>query len=180
MSPEGELVTGLSNVCGDGCPFSVPPMDDLQDPHSSSCCPSAPVDLHSQPSPQSSHWAVGSPSSCHNDLCLPDSCFYQFHMCGGHFISGGPDCITASDGSSSSHEMQVEFRLSPSASPPSTAVLPSHFQTFGSLLHSSPVQQPHSLTQWRGKSNLSCTLHAFSLARLFLGFEETRTKSAFI
>ncbi|XP_035509773.1 mesoderm induction early response protein 2 [Morone saxatilis] len=151
---DGELVMGLSDLCGDGCPqqlfgcpFSLPPMDDLQEPSSGSCCPSAPVQLQSQPSPQSSQWAGGSPSSCHDDHRLQGSCFYQLHMRGGPFVSEGPDCGTAGGGTGSPHGLQVEFSLSPSASPPSSAVLPSHFQTFGSLLHPSPVQHPRSLTQ---------------------------------
>lgn len=53
------------------------------------------------------------------------------------------------------HGLQVEFSL-PSASPPSSSVLPSHFQTLGGLLHSSPVQHPppshtvmgHGETEW--------------------------------
>lgn len=174
ICPDGELVTGLSNLCGDGCPeqlfgcpFSLPPMDDLQDHGSGSCCPSGPVELQSQPSPQSPHWTGGSSASCHNDHCLPGSCFYQLHMRGGHFVSEGPDCSTAVDGTGSSHGLQVEFRLSPSSSPPSSAVLPSHFQTFGSLLHPSPVQHPRSLTQWRRKSKLSGALHGFPWAEIF-------------
>ncbi|XP_042368148.1 mesoderm induction early response protein 2 isoform X2 [Plectropomus leopardus] len=150
---DGELVMELSDLCGDGCPqqlfgcpFSLPPMDDLRDPGSSSCCPSALVQLQSQPSPQSSQWAGGSPPSCHDDHRLPGSCFYQLHMCGGPFASEGPDCDTAGGGTGSAHGLQVEFSL-PSASPPSSSVLPSHFQAFGSLLHSSPVQHPRSLTQ---------------------------------
>lgn len=154
ICPDGEMVMGLSDLCGDaypqqlfGCPFSLPPMDDLQDSDSASCCPSASVELQSQPSPQSSLWAGGSPPSCHDNHRLPGSCFYQLHMRGGPFVSESPDCGTAGDGTGSPHGLQVEFSLSPSASPPSSAVLPSHFQVFGSLLHPSPVQHPHSLTQ---------------------------------
>ncbi|KAL7396721.1 hypothetical protein ABVT39_010794 [Epinephelus coioides] len=150
---DGELVMGLSDLCGDGCPqqlfgcpFSLPPMDDLRDAGSGSCCPSALVQLQSQPSPQSSQWAGGSPPSCHDDHRLQGSCFYQLHMCGGPFVSEGPDCDAAGGGTGSPHGLQVEFSL-PSASPPSSSVLPSHFQTFGSLLHPSPVQHPRSLTQ---------------------------------
>ncbi|KAM9358131.1 mesoderm induction early response protein 2 [Symphorus nematophorus] len=151
---DGELVMGLSDLCGDGCPqqlfgcpFSLLPMDDLQDPGSGSCCPSAPVQLHSQSSPQICQWANGSPPSCHDDHQLPGSCFYQLHMRGGPFVSEGPDCGTAGGGAGSPHGLQVGFSLSPSASPPSSSVLPSHFQAFGSLLHPSPVQHPRSLTQ---------------------------------
>nr|XP_046248272.1 mesoderm induction early response protein 2 isoform X2 [Scatophagus argus] len=150
---ENELAMGLSDLCGDGCPqqlfgcpFSLPPMDDLEDPGSGSCV-SAPVQLQSQPSPQSSQWARESPLSCHDDHHLPDSCFYQLHMRGGPFVSDGPDCGAAGGETGSPHGLQVEFSLSPSASPPLSAVLPSHFQAFGSLLPPSPVQHPHSLTQ---------------------------------
>ncbi|XP_044054704.1 mesoderm induction early response protein 2 isoform X2 [Siniperca chuatsi] len=148
---DGELVMGLSDLCGDGCsqqlfgcPFSLPLMDDLRDPGSGSCqsCPSAPLQLQSQPSHQSSQWADESPPSCHDDHHLPG--FYQLHMRGGPFVSEGPDCGTAGGGTGG---LQVEFSLCPSASPPSSAVLPSHFQAFGSLLHPSPVQHPRSLTQ---------------------------------
>lgn len=151
---DSELVTELSNLCGDGCPqqlfgypFSLPPLDDLQDPESGSYCATGPTELQSQPSTQSSHWTDGSPMSCHNDHCLPDSSFYKLHMRGGHFVSESPDCTTAVDGTGSSHGLQVELRLSPSSSPPSSAVIPSHFQAFGSPLHPSPVQHPHSLAQ---------------------------------
>ncbi|XP_074491574.1 mesoderm induction early response protein 2 isoform X2 [Sebastes fasciatus] len=150
---DGELVMELSDLCGDGCPqqlfgcpFSLPPMDDLGDPGSGSCCPSALVQLRSQPSPRSSQWAGGSPPSCHDDHRLPGSCFYQLHMCSGPFVSEGPDCDAAGGGTGSHHGLQVEFSL-PSASPPSSSVLPSHFQALGSLLHSSPVQHLRSLTQ---------------------------------
>ncbi|CAJ1060460.1 LOW QUALITY PROTEIN: mesoderm induction early response protein 2 [Xyrichtys novacula] len=150
---DGELVTGLSDLCGDrcpqqlfACPFSLLPMDDLQDPGSGTCCPSAPVQLLLQPSPQSSLWACGSPPSCHNDPHLPGSCFYQLHMCGGPFVDESHDCGAAGDGTVSPCGLQVEFSLPP-ASPPSPAVLPSHFQAFGSLLHPSPVQHPRSLTK---------------------------------
>ncbi|XP_030289962.1 mesoderm induction early response protein 2 isoform X2 [Sparus aurata] len=151
---DGELVMGLSDLCDDGCPqqlfgcpFSLPPIDDLRDPGSGTCCPSVPVQLQSQPSPLSSQWAARSPPSCHDDLRLPGSCFYQLHMCGGPLVPEGPDCGTACSGTGSTHGLQVEFSLSPSASPPSSALLPSHFQAFGSLLHPSPVQHPRSLTQ---------------------------------
>ncbi|XP_028443081.1 mesoderm induction early response protein 2 isoform X1 [Perca flavescens] len=150
---DGELVMGLSDLCGDGCPqqlfgcpFSLPPMDGLRDPDSGSCCPSALVQLQSPPSLQSSQWAGGSPPSCHDDYRLPGSCFYQLHMYSGPFVSEGPDCDAAGGGTGSPHGLQVEFSL-PSASPPSSSVLPSHFQAFGSLLHFSPVQHPRSLTQ---------------------------------
>lgn len=157
---------GLSDLCGDGCPqqlfgcpFSLPPMDDLRDLGSGTCCPSVPVQLQSQPSPLSSQWAGRSPPSCHDDLRLPGSCFYQLHMCSGPLVPEGPDCGTACSGTGSTHGLQVEFSLSPSASPPSSALLPSHFQAFGSLPHPSPVQHPRSLTQWRRKSKLSGTLN---------------------
>ncbi|XP_068175366.1 mesoderm induction early response protein 2 [Antennarius striatus] len=146
-----ELVMGLSDLCGAGCPqqlFGCPlslPLMDNQDP--GSYFPSSPVELHSQPSPQSSHWVGGSPSSCHDDHCLPCACFYQLHMNSGPFLSEGPVCGTAGGGSGSPHGLQVEFSLSPSASLPSSAVLPAHFQAFGSLVHPSAVQHPHSLTQ---------------------------------
>lgn len=140
-------MAGLSNLCGDGCPpqlfgwpFSLPLMDDLQDPGPGSCCPSVPVELQSQASPPSTHWS-------HGTHCLPGSCFYQLNMHGGHFVPTEPDCSAAEDEAGSSHGLQVEFRLSPSASPPSSAALPSHFQTFSSLLHTPPVQHPRSLTQ---------------------------------
>lgn len=151
---DGELVMGLSDFCGDGCPqqlfgcpFSLPPMDDLQDPGTSSCCLPAPVQLQSQPSPRSPQWAGGSPPSCLDDHGLPGSCFYHLHMRGGPLVSEGPECGAAGGGAGSPRGLQVEFSLSPSASPPSSAVLPSHFQAFGSLLHASPVQHPRSLTQ---------------------------------
>ncbi|XP_068563340.1 mesoderm induction early response protein 2 [Cebidichthys violaceus] len=150
---DGELVMGPSDLCGDGCPqqlfgcpFSLPPLDDLRDPGSDSCCPSALVQLQAQPFPESSQWAGGSPLSCHDDHCLPGSCFYQLHMCSGPFVSEGPDCDTAGRGGGSHHGLQVEISL-PSASPPSSSALPSHFQALGSLLHPSPVQHARSLTQ---------------------------------
>lgn len=166
---------GLSDLCGDGCPqqlfgcpFSLPPMDGLRDPDPGSCCPSALVHLQSPPSLQSSQWAGGSPPSCHDDYRLPGSCFYQLHMRSGPFVSEGPDCDTAGGGTGSPHGLQVEFSL-PSASPPSSSVLPSHFQAFGSLLCSSPVQHPRSLTQWRdmGNSKLSGTLHGLPCVYIF-------------
>ncbi|KAK2835589.1 hypothetical protein Q5P01_016073 [Channa striata] len=133
---DGELVMGLSELCGDncpqqmiGCPFSSVPMDDSQDPGSETCCLSAPVLLQSQPSAHSSSCAYGSPPSCHADHHLPDSCFYQLHMRGGPFVSEGSDCAAAADGTGAPHGPQVEFSL-PSTSPPSSAVLPSHFQAF--------------------------------------------------
>ncbi|XP_054458609.1 mesoderm induction early response protein 2 [Anoplopoma fimbria] len=150
---DGELVIRSSDLCGEecpqqlfGCPFSLPHMEDLRDPDSDSCCPSALVQLQSQPFPQSSQWAGGSPLSSHDDHCLPGSCFYQLHMCSGPFVSEGPDCETAGGGTGSHHGRQVEFSL-PSASPPSSSALPSHFQALGSLLHPSAVQHPRSLTQ---------------------------------
>ncbi|XP_029286356.1 mesoderm induction early response protein 2 [Cottoperca gobio] len=150
---DGELVMGLSDLCGDGCPqqlfgcpFSLPPVDDLRDPGSGGCCPSALVQLQSQPSSQSGQWADGSPPSCHDDHRLTGSCFYQLHMCSGPFVSEDPDCGAAGGGTGSPLGLQVEFSL-PSASPPSSSVLPSHFQALGSLLHASPVQHPRSLTQ---------------------------------
>lgn len=150
---DGELVMELSDLCGDGCPqqlfacpFSLPPMDDLRGPGPGSCCPSSLVQFQSQPSPRSSQWAGGSPPSCHDDHCLPGSCFYQLHMCSGPFVPEGPDCDPAGGGTGSHHGLQVEFSL-PSSSPPSSSVLPSHFQALGSLLHPSPVQHPRSLTQ---------------------------------
>ncbi|XP_068447632.1 mesoderm induction early response protein 2 isoform X2 [Clinocottus analis] len=153
---DDELVMGSSDLCGAGCPqqlfgcpFSLPPMDDmdgLRDPGSDGRCPAALVQLQSQPFPQSTQWAGGSPLSCHDDHCLPGSCFYQLHMCSGPFVSEGPGCDTAGRGTGSHHGAQVEFSL-PSASPPSSSALPSHFQALGSLLHAPTVQHPHSLTQ---------------------------------
>ncbi|XP_070765003.1 LOW QUALITY PROTEIN: mesoderm induction early response protein 2 [Enoplosus armatus] len=145
---DDELVMGLSDLCGDGCPqqlfgcpFSLPPMDDLRDPGSGSC-PSAPVQLQSQSSPKSSQWASGSSPSCHDNHHLPGSCFYQLHMHGGPFVSEGPDCATAGSGTGSSHGLQVEFSLSPSPSPPSSAVLPSHFQAFAACCTRLPSSIP--------------------------------------
>ncbi|KAK5931148.1 hypothetical protein CgunFtcFv8_027319 [Champsocephalus gunnari] len=142
---DGALV---SDLCGDGCPqfdcpFSLLPLDHLRDPGSGSCCPSAQL----QPPPQ---W---SPPSRHEDPRLSGPCFYQLHMCGGPFISEDGDA--AGGGTPPPHGLQVEFSL-PSASPPSSSVLPSHFQTLGGLLHSSPVQHPppshtvmgHGETEW--------------------------------
>lgn len=144
---------GLSDLCGDrcpqqlfACPFSLLPMDDLRDPGSGTSCPSASVQLLAQSSPQTSLWACGSPPSCHDDPHLPGSCFYQLHMRGGPFDCEGRDCGAAGGGTVPPCELQVEFSLPP-ASPPSPAVLPSHFQAFGSLLHPSPVQHPRSITQ---------------------------------
>ncbi|TKS74552.1 Mesoderm induction early response protein 2 [Collichthys lucidus] len=153
---DGELVMGLSDLCSDGCPqqlqfgcpFTLPPMDDLRDAGSGSCCSSASVQLQSQPPPQSCQWVSGSPPSCSDDHRLQGSCFYQLHMHGGPFVSEGPDCGAAGRLTGSPHRLQVDFSLSPSAaSPPSPAVLPSHFHAFGSLLRSSPVQHPRSLTK---------------------------------
>lgn len=150
---DGELVMGLSELCGDecpqqlfGCPFSLPPIDGLQESGSDSCCPSAPVQLQSQLFAETSQWACGNSPALHDNHGLPNSCFFQLHMRGEHLLSEGPDCGTVSGGASASHMLQVEFSL-PSSSSSSTAVLPSHFQAFGSLLHPSPVQHPRSLTQ---------------------------------
>nr|XP_029135849.1 mesoderm induction early response protein 2 [Labrus bergylta] len=150
---DGELMMGLSDLCGDecpqqllACPFSLPPMDPLRHPGSGTCCPSAPNQLLSQPSPQNSPWSCGSPLSCHADPHLQGSCFYQLHMRGGPFVSDGLDCGEEGGVNVSPFGMQLEFGL-PSVSHPSPAVLPSHFQAFGSLLHPSPVQHPRSLTQ---------------------------------
>ncbi|XP_029684092.1 mesoderm induction early response protein 2 isoform X2 [Takifugu rubripes] len=146
---DGELATVPSDTCGDGCPFSFSPVDDLQDPGSDLHCPSAPFELQSPPSPQCSHWTIGSPiQSCHNNhcLCFPGSCFYQLDTPAGRFVPERRDCGTMVD-ATDSHELQVEFRLSPPASPPSSAVLASHFQAFGGLTQPSPVQHPHSVTQ---------------------------------
>ena len=164
--PDDELVMGLSELCGDGCPqqligcpLSLPPMDDLRDPGSDSCRPSATVQFQSQPSAMISQWTCGSPPSNHDDHCLPGSCFYQLHMRGGPFVSEDPNCGTLGSGTGAPNGLQLEFSL-PSASPPSSAVLSSHFQAFGNLLHPASVQHSHSLTQWgdKGKSKLSGTL----------------------
>lgn len=178
-------MTGLSNLCDDrcpqqlfGCPFSASPVDNLQDPGSDSCL-SAPFELQSQPSPQCSHWTGGSPTSCRKDRCIASSCFYQLDMHGRHFVSQRPDSSTAVDGTGSSHGLQVEFRLSPSASPPSSAVLPSHFQAFGSLLQPSPVQHPSSLTQWRGKPKLSSDLW-ISPGRVYFRLQDTRRNCIYL
>lgn len=182
---DGGLVTGLSNLCDDrcpqqlfGCPFSPSPVDNLQDPGSDSCL-SAPFELQSQPSPQCSHWTGGSPTSCRKDHYIPSSCFYQLDMHGRHFVSECPDSSTAVDGTGTSHGLQVEFRLSPSASPPSSAVLPSHFQAFGSLLQPSPVQHPSSLTQWRGKPKLSSDLW-ISPGRVYFRLQDTRRNCIYL
>ncbi|XP_040040545.2 mesoderm induction early response protein 2 isoform X2 [Gasterosteus aculeatus] len=138
---DGELVTGSPGVCGDGCPrqlfgcpFSLPAADDLRGPASDTCCPSALVQHRSQ-------WAGGggSPLSCHDDHCLPGSCFYQLHVCSGPFASEGPECEAAGTGAGTG-----EFSL-PSASPPSSPALPSPFQALGGLLLPSSI--PRSLTQ---------------------------------
>ncbi|XP_037326138.2 mesoderm induction early response protein 2 isoform X2 [Pungitius pungitius] len=135
---DGEPGTGSPGACGDerppqlfGCPFSLPPTDDLRDPASDTCCPSALVQRRAR-------WAGGgggSPLSCHDDHCLPGSCFYQLHMCGGPFVSEGPDCEAAGSAESGS----------PSASPPSSPARPPRFQALGGLLLPSSV--PRSLTQ---------------------------------
>ncbi|KAG7513584.1 mesoderm induction early response protein 2-like isoform X1 [Solea senegalensis] len=129
---DGELVTGLSELCGDrypqqrfGCLFSLQPMDDPRDPGLVSCCPSAPIQLQSQPSALSSQSRCGSPLCCYDDHCLPGSCFYQLHMRGGPFVTDNLDC--SSVGAGGAPGLQVDFSL-PSASPPSSSVLASHFQ----------------------------------------------------
>lgn len=139
---------GLSELCGDqcpqqlfGCPFSLPPCDDLRDAASDRCCSPAAVQLQSQASAQSSLWAFGSSPSRHDDHGLRNSCFYQLHMRGGSFVSEGPDCGTAGDGAGASHRLQVEFSL-PSTSPSPSTVLPSPFQAFSSLL--APFPRPAS------------------------------------
>ncbi|XP_072245721.1 mesoderm induction early response protein 2 [Leuresthes tenuis] len=138
---DGELVMSLSELCGDECsqqlfecPFSFPSMDDLRDPGSDSCCPSAPVQLQSQPSAQSSQWVCGNSPSPHDDHSLRNSCFYHLHMRGGPFVSDGSDCGAAGGGADAPRRLQVELSL-PSSSPSSPAVLSSHFQAFGNLLH---------------------------------------------
>ncbi|CAN9500469.1 unnamed protein product [Ophioblennius macclurei] len=156
----------LSQLCDDqcpqqplGCPSSLPPTKDLQDPTSDRRCPPASVQHRSQFSAQSPPWAFGSSPSPHHIHDDNDdvhnhqsSCFYQLHMQGGSFVSSGTDCGEAGGGGGGgggvgvSHRLQVEFSL-PSTSPSSSAVLPSHFQVLGSLLHPSPVQQPRFLTQ---------------------------------
>ncbi|KAM6921982.1 mesoderm induction early response protein 2 [Xenentodon cancila] len=148
---DGELVS-LSELCGDRCPqrlfecpFSFPSADDLRDPGSDGRHPSAPVQLQSQASAQSSRWACeNSPSQ--DDRGLRNSCFFQLHVRGGPFASEGSDCGTAGGGADAPHRLQVEFSL-PSASPSSPALLSSRFQAFDSLLHPSSLQHPRSLTQ---------------------------------
>lgn len=150
---DGELMTELSDLCEGGypqqmfaCPFSFsPPTDHLWNHGSDTCCPSAPVQLLSQPSPKSfPPWASGSPPSCHSDPHLPGSCFYQLHTRAGPFAPEGVDFGAGVGGTVSPCGLQVEWQ---SASPPSPAVLQSHFQAFGSLLHPPPVQHPRSFTQ---------------------------------
>ncbi|XP_013890152.1 mesoderm induction early response protein 2 [Austrofundulus limnaeus] len=126
---DGELLMSLSELCGDECPqqlfecpFSLRPVDDPQDPGSDS----GPARLQYQSSAQSPDWA--SPPRHHHDYGLLNSCLYQLHMRGGPFVSEGSDCDPAGGGT------QVEFGL-PSTSPSSSAVLSSHLQAFGSLLH---------------------------------------------
>ncbi|XP_029938627.1 mesoderm induction early response protein 2 [Salarias fasciatus] len=150
---DGKLVMELSQLCGDqcpqqlfGCPSSLPPMNNLQDPTSDRCCPSALIQRPSQSSAQSSQWAFGGSPSHHDDHGLRNPCFYQLHMQGGSFVSAGSDCGAAGGGPGASHRLQVEFSL-PSTSPSSSAALPSHFQAFGSLLHPSPIQHQRFLTQ---------------------------------
>ncbi|XP_068599794.1 mesoderm induction early response protein 2 [Brachionichthys hirsutus] len=144
-----ELAMGFSDLCGAGCPqqlFGCPlalPLTDNLDP--GRCFLPSSVELHSQPSPQRSHWAGGSPPSCHDGHCLPCVCFYQLHVNSGPFA--GPVCGTAGGGTAFPRGLQVQFSLSPSASPASSAVLPAHLQAFGSLLHPSAVQPPRSLTR---------------------------------
>lgn len=152
IGPDGELVMGLSDLCASGCPqklfgchFSLPSMDDPQDPGPSSCCSSASAQLQSQSSPQSSQWACGSPASLHDNQHLLGSCFYQLHM-HGPFVPGAPDSDAAESGIGALHRMQVEFSL-PSASSSSSALLPSPFEAFGSLLQAPSLQHSHSLTQ---------------------------------
>ncbi|XP_061594147.1 mesoderm induction early response protein 2 [Cololabis saira] len=147
---DAELVS-LSELCGDRCPqrlfecpFSFPSVEDLRDPGSDGRRPSAPVQLQSQASAQSSRWACGN-SPSHDDRGLRNSCFFQLRMQGGPFASEGSDCGTAGGGADAPHRLQVEFSL-PSASP-SSALLSSHFQAFDGLLHPSPLQHPHSLMQ---------------------------------
>lgn len=120
---DGESVMGLSELCGEECPqqligccpFPLPSMGHLQHPDSQSCCPSALC--------PESHWACG------DDPSLPGSCFYHLHMHGGPLASEGPDFGTAAGGNSGPHVPHVEFSL-PSTSPPSSAVISSHFQAF--------------------------------------------------
>lgn len=139
---------GLSELCGDACPqqlfsFPLPLTDALPDPGPGPGCPSAPVQLQSPSC--SSQWAGASPPSCHGDLRLPGSCFYQLHLHPGPFVP--QDCGAAAGGGSGAPcGLQVELGLSPPASPSPSCALPSHFRALGSLLHPSPVQQPRSLT----------------------------------
>ncbi|KAF7663075.1 hypothetical protein LDENG_00218850 [Lucifuga dentata] len=93
---DGELLMDLSETCACRCPhqlfscrFSLPSMDDLQDSDPGSCCPSAPAQLQSQSSAESSQRACDSPlSHNHGNRHLIGSCFYQLHM-RGPFVSGG-------------------------------------------------------------------------------------------
>lgn len=149
---DGELVMDLSELCASRCPqqllscrFSLPSMDDLQDPGPGSWCPSAPAQLQSQSSVKSSQRACDSPPSHHGSHHLIGSCFYQLHM-HGPFVSGDPDSDRAGRGTDAPHRMQVEFSL-PSASSSSSAMLPLPFEAFGSLLCTPPIQHSHSLSQ---------------------------------
>uniref|UniRef100_A0A1A8MV45 Mesoderm induction early response 1, family member 2 n=2 Tax=Nothobranchius TaxID=28779 RepID=A0A1A8MV45_9TELE len=132
---EGELGMSLSELCDDECPqqlferpFSFRSMEDLQE--SSSDRSPVQLQLHSQPSARCSEWV--SPSH-HDDPGLLNSCFYQLHMRGGPFVCDGSDFDPAGSGVCPPR-LQVEFSL-PTTSPSSPAVLSSHFQAFGSLLH---------------------------------------------
>lgn len=134
LCADGELMMSLSELCGDECtqqlfecPFSFRPMDDPQLPGSGICL----IQLQSQPSAQSPEWAA---PSHHDDHGLLNSCFYQLHMRGGPLFSEGSDCDPAGGGTHAPCGLQVEFGL-PSTSTSSTAVLSSHSQVFGSLLH---------------------------------------------
>lgn len=161
IHPGGELVIGLSELCANGCPqqlfscpFSLPTMEDLQDPGQGSCLPTPSAQLQSQPSPpcpQSSQRAC-SPPSTPDDHHLLGSGFLQLQL-HAPFVHQAPDCGTAGSGNGASHRLQVDFSL-PTASPPSPAILPSDYGAFGGLLHSPPVQHPRSLTQWRDTGNM--------------------------
>lgn len=147
---DGRVAVELSELCGDQrlfeCPSSVTPMNDVRGAASDSRCLPTSVQHLSQVSAQSSPWAFGSCPSPHDDRSLRNPCYYQLQVQGGSLVSTGSNCDTQGSGAGASHRLQVELSL-PSTSPSSSAVLPSHFQAFGSLLHPSPVQRPGFLTQ---------------------------------
>lgn len=145
---DGELVSGLSELCADrcpqqlfGCPLSLPPVQDLPDPVSYR------GQLRSQPSLHSSQCACEDPPSRHvAEGPFPGTCFIQLHMRDGPLVSQGPDCVPAGDMTNPS--LGCRWDLAHRV-PHLPQLLSSHHisRRFPPCCAPTAVQYPHSLTQ---------------------------------